>query len=1057
MVRKLIPALVLLAAHFPGNVLALGVGDIHLESALNQEFNAYIDLLSVKTDELDGVKIQLATPDAFERAGVDRPYMLSKLRFIPEIGPKGEAVIHVTSREPIREPFLNFLIEVNWAKGRLVREYTVLLDPPVTLERRPAPVAQPVTTAPAPMPSHSAAEMPAAVGTEPTTAAQTEYGPVQATDTLWNIAKSVKPQGTSVHQMMMALQRSNPHAFSKNNVNNLKRGAILRIPGREEISLLSEAEARAEFAAQVDDWRAGRPTVAAPVEKKVEAVVEEAPVEESASEAVVEEQVDARLELASARPDAEGAEGASEGEDAERTVSRLENSLILANEEVESARQENQELSDRLKALEDKLAEMERMQHLVTVRDEQLAALQAGAAEEAEPAAVPETKPAEEVVEEKPVQEPAVASAPEAAKPLPPIKQPKPDSTLDQLLSLVQERQTEAIAVGGGVLLLLLLLLLRRRKPEDEQTLGETMAAKPEAKKKAVAEEPVEEAEDQVGGETSFLSDFATSDVDSLQEDTGEADPLSEADVYIAYGRYQQAEELLKQAIDSEPERLPLKHKLLEIYHATNNSGAFTQLAEEMAAQGAEQADSVAWAKALSMGAAIASGHALFSGAVAAEAPSEEMGDLGSLEDELGDLEELAADLDLGTGEAPEADVAAEPESELDLDLDLDDALQDLDVTPESPAAEGEEDFGFDLDLDAAELAADEGGMALEAHEEADLEQSLSGLSADDLMPEQLEAEDLEQAASGLLGESSVEEEAHKPEDLAKELEDLAGDLDLGLGGEAESPDLEADLGLDLGDAGSEAGGLEDLGAGLELGEQEPGGLEGFGLEDADLGEGLDLGEETLGEEPGEPQDLMDSAEAEGLADELADLEGGLDLGLDAEETEDLEQTLSSLTEGLDLEADDAAGDLEQTLSSLTEGMDLGLGDEVDDLEESLSSLSGDLDLGEGADLEDLEETLSGFAEGLMSAEPELGEDEDLLADVSLDDLAGEESASTQLLEDIGGDSEGADEVSTKLDLARAYVEMGDTEGARSILEEVLSEGSDEQKQDAQTLLDQLS
>ncbi|MFC1684873.1 FimV/HubP family polar landmark protein [Pseudomonadota bacterium] len=1058
MVRKLIPALVLLASHLPGNVLALGVGDIHLESALNQEFDGYIDLLSVKSDELDGVKIKLASPEAFERAGMDRPFILSKLRFSPEVGPQGKAVIRVNSREPIREPFLNFLIEVNWAKGRLVREYTVLLDPPVTLERKPAPVVQPTTTAPAPEQPRQkmVSEAPAAVRAEPATAAQSEYGPVQATDTLWNIAKTVKPQGTSVHQMMMALQRSNPHAFYKNNVNNLKKGVILRIPSREEIEFLSNAEAKVAFRDQVEEWRAGRSGETVAKTEVAEAPVPEVPESTAAPEPEVV-QPESQLKLVSARPEGEGEVGASEGEDdAGRRAASLENSLALAQEEAASAKQENQELSSRLQALEEKLAEMERMQQLVTVRDEQLAALQAGAAEE-EPEQVAEEATLEvEELQPAPSAE-AEASAPEVAAPAPEPKRASSASIVDQILSLVEKNQTVAMGAGGGLLLLILLLLLLRRRKAGAEDFEESVLITPSetasAKEDVVAEMP--EEEEGVGGETSLLSDFATSDMDALQEDTGEVDPVAEADVYIAYGRFQQAEELVNQAIEREPERLSLKHKLLEIHSAAGNSAAFTKLAEEMAAQGAEQADTAAWSKVLSMGAKLAPAHALFAGGLAAAGES-------SIEDTLevsdsvdAELDELATELGIEEDtQAPDtaAQEAGDELSDLDLDLDFDDALQELESPAgEESAADSNLDLDFDLDLGGAdaEEAPDLGeGLSLEQEEEGP-GMGLSELSADDLMPEQLvEENELETP----LPEAAVEE-LHSADDLAQELAGLATDLDLGDMAEPEGAEQDF-AGLDEE--------LSDLGGDLDLGSVESLGLgEGEPELGADLGAG-DLAEELSGLDADLGDDLSAGGEldVDSLSEGLPDISSDLSLGEELK-TDELDDALSGLTEGAGQQLD-VEEDLEQTLSSLTEGLDLELDAETEDLEHTLSSLSGDLDLGDAADMDDLEQTLSGFSESVIRGDDGAeGGEEDLLADISTDELMsgtlGEESASTQLLDEALEEDEGADEVTTKLDLAKAYVEMGDAEGARSILEEVLGEGDDQQKVEAQGLIDQLS
>ncbi len=138
MVRKLSLAIALAIGIVPFGANALGLGDIHLKSALNQHFSGDINLLSVTADEIPDIKVRLASQDAFQRAGIDRPFLLTKLRFKPVAMDDGSFAVKVSSLEPIREPFLNFLIEVNWPKGKLVREYTVLLDPPVTLDRKPA-------------------------------------------------------------------------------------------------------------------------------------------------------------------------------------------------------------------------------------------------------------------------------------------------------------------------------------------------------------------------------------------------------------------------------------------------------------------------------------------------------------------------------------------------------------------------------------------------------------------------------------------------------------------------------------------------------------------------------------------------------------------------------------------------------------------------------------------------------------------------------------------------------------------------------------------------------
>ena len=141
MFRKTILASTLSLLLTPGAVWGLGVGGIRTESALNQPFAAEIDLVGANPDELDAVKVTLASEAEFAKRGADRQHYLTKLSFKPQISPRGKPVVRVTSAEPIREPYMNLLIEVAWPKGRLVREYTVLLDPPVTARRAPPPLS----------------------------------------------------------------------------------------------------------------------------------------------------------------------------------------------------------------------------------------------------------------------------------------------------------------------------------------------------------------------------------------------------------------------------------------------------------------------------------------------------------------------------------------------------------------------------------------------------------------------------------------------------------------------------------------------------------------------------------------------------------------------------------------------------------------------------------------------------------------------------------------------------------------------------------------------------
>ena len=215
--------LISLLIGLPGVVSALGLGQIQLESGLNQPFEATIELLSPTADELSSLTVGLADHDAFQRAGVERLFILSNLRFEVKVNETGPDFIRVYSTDPIREPYLNFLVEANWSRGRLYREYTVLLDPPLYDPNAGRPMVtrprvQEQETAPSEqevyVPSEPVGEAVSGTASQAASASPGEYGPTVSTDTLWSIASSTRPDASiSVQQMMMAILNANPGAF----------------------------------------------------------------------------------------------------------------------------------------------------------------------------------------------------------------------------------------------------------------------------------------------------------------------------------------------------------------------------------------------------------------------------------------------------------------------------------------------------------------------------------------------------------------------------------------------------------------------------------------------------------------------------------------------------------------------------------------------------------------------------------------------------------------------------------------------------------------------------
>jgi pilus assembly protein FimV len=368
---------------------ALGLGAMRTQSALNQPFYAEIDVFDVKADELDTVKVRLASREDFSQAGAERPHFLTRLNFTPMIGPGGQPIVQVTSREPIREPYLDFLVEVLWPQGRLVKEYTVLMDPPAIGGRRAPTVAQPQVTAPErrpppqharrterpdppaaaprasprpqpiPEPAAAARSAPAPLSADPSSAMRQpsasfplRYGPVTSGSGLWKIARRMAPPDATVAQTAMALYRNNQDAFVGGNINLIKVGADLVIPTAEELFALDADGAERQF----QDALAGRSVTSKPITD-------------------IPEQPELRIAVV----ETDDGAGPGVGEDAAdpgappEKIGDLEEDLLLVRETSESNRQEATELRDRIRELEDQLSDIRR---LLELRNEQLAQLQ---------------------------------------------------------------------------------------------------------------------------------------------------------------------------------------------------------------------------------------------------------------------------------------------------------------------------------------------------------------------------------------------------------------------------------------------------------------------------------------------------------------------------------------------------------------------------------------------------------------------------------------------------------------------------------------------------------
>ena len=359
------------------DVLALGLGPVRVHSRLNQPLNAEIPVIQSSPGEAEGLLVTLAGAEEFERIGLSRARLGVPLKFELDKDASGAPVIKVTSDEPVRQSYLDFLVEANWPKGRLLREYTVLLDPPVTAPARsvattpaapPArtPAAPPAATAPMREPPAPVAAPRSPAPAAASAAAAGEYGPVASGQTLSQIARMVRPDD-DLNRAMLALFKANPSAFYKDNINALKRGAILRVPSADELSAVgSAADAAAQVRAQIEDWRGIQ---AAPTR-----VADAASMTPGAGVAGSAGGASERLELVPPRAGQDSLATADRpGDGGSAATGALKAELARTREALGSEQQESKELKSRVKELEDLKTKNER---LLSLKDSEIADLQ---------------------------------------------------------------------------------------------------------------------------------------------------------------------------------------------------------------------------------------------------------------------------------------------------------------------------------------------------------------------------------------------------------------------------------------------------------------------------------------------------------------------------------------------------------------------------------------------------------------------------------------------------------------------------------------------------------
>jgi len=970
MSRKLVLLGLLSLILAPGAALSLGLGEIRLGSYLNQPMNADIGLTLGSRAELDTLRVELASADTFARYGLERPAFLDDLRFQVRATGATSAVVNVTSSRPITEPFVTFLVEARWSGGRILREYTVLLDPPTFLPApEAAPAPPPAVDAPRPAPVERSAPEPAPVMTPtpvapPAPAAYeggADFGPVQRNDTLWAIAQRVRPDaGLTTNQVMVALFRANPGAFD-GNINRLRAGAILRVPSRADMAAASSAEATTEVRRQNEAWRGP----AAPVER--------------------------RLELA---PPTEAPRPAAPAADPVRDPAAASPQLLEAVEQLRG------ELAD--------------TRRLMEVKDAEIAALQARLAElESEGVPVPppvgvEPAPAEAT---PPAPEPAPTPAPEVVTPAPaPAPVAPPPSLLDRVLALFGSMWLW-LALAGALILAALAVFLRKRKDEGRSiedelaetgswaALGDTGKSKaaaagaaaaivprtrpespdailveetsppaaratPEAAPRPVpapapapapAAAPAPAPAPESGGEEAYRYPFEDTIAGETSINLDQADPLAEADFHMAYGLYDQAAEIIKKAVEREPDRYDLRRKLIDICFVWGNADEFLKQSKSLRELGGD-GQATDWAKVSIMGRQICPGEPMFAAGAAAAVDVDLAATHGDVSGAADSLSTSGQWLDFDVGESDEP------------------ALETLGDTSEQPALGGRRSIDQTAELDLEEL-----GIEFDLGESG--EHALNDLGA--LADEEEFTGTTRLTDPPRFGLSDDSAAAGKGDDDLDEQDEAGNTLLMDvLTAPGDDPTREGER--------------------LDLSSDDPT-LSGIArIDEASLGDDTRMGESRIPEN--------DEPTLTGLAALSSD-------GDEADRTR---------------EAPYSPPDSSQTMESGA------LGDELDlDLDDLTQAMEFDLAAQDERASDDDDATM-------MAPALEPGERRSFGAS-SFEEGDTREMAPPEI-----------NEIGTKLDLARAYIDMGDAEGARSILGEVVEEGDEAQQEEARQLLESL-
>ncbi|MBS0429845.1 MAG: hypothetical protein JSR41_21395 [Proteobacteria bacterium] len=711
-----------------GNAHALALGRLNVQSALGEPLRAEIDVTEISAAEADGLKVGMASREAFQAAGVAYNDALSNVRAALQRRADGRYVVRLTGSRPMNEPFVDILLEANWSSGRIVRDYTVLLDPPSSRQASAAvPIAPVAPQMSAPPPAPRVAVAPsgdagaaaqrrqrAAPAPVPAPSAPAENRvradggsdqqvTVRAGDTAGRLAANLKPADVSLDQMLVALLRANPDAFINGNVNRIKAGAVLQVPSASIAAATPPDEARRTVVAQSRDFSDYRRRLA-----------ENAPTSRVAS---ADRQASGRLE---ANVEDRNANAAAPDK---LTVSQ--GSAARAAEDKLAQTRQAQESSTRVAELSRNINELNKIQNAGSSAGAAPAASAAPApaaapaapaaaatapATAAAPAPAAPASPAPSAGTAAPAPAPAAtapaaaapaaspatpaasapaaptATVPAAATPAPaPAPAPKPKvaapppppepSFFDQLM------ENPILLAGGALILLLIGFLLYRVLGRKKQDAADSVFPESRLPKDSFFGATGGESVDTKGRSSSMVSSLSYS---PSQLDAGDVDPVAEADVYLAYGRDLQAEEILREALRTTPERTAIHLKLLEIHAKRRDLRAFEALANDVhKLTGGSGAD---WGRVIDMGRELDPGNPLYQGS-AALADNEKTVPLAGLAGTAATAAAIAATAPPPPAEPPPPFVPSVAPLDFDLDLAKPSDVAPLPDTAPAPVA----------------------------------------------------------------------------------------------------------------------------------------------------------------------------------------------------------------------------------------------------------------------------------------------------------------------------------------------------------------------------------